>query len=282
VPPVLTCALALAVLTQVPPPAEPPRAAEKPRLLVTNLSAQGVTLEEAQAFTDAVVQTLSQRGLFDIVSSKDLETALGAERQRQLLGVCERDPSACAHDVGQAVTAPFVLSGQLSKLGSAYQLSLQMVDTTKGASLARSIRLAKDLETLRAQVPYLAAEATGSPLPPPPSKVLPLSLIAAGGAAFVAGAVLGMLALSRESVLNDELCPAGATALTRCSGVSLRPRDYYLQQNDSIGAQKTAALALLLGGATAAVLGIVLWPKDVGPRLALLPSFNGFALAGLF
>jgi hypothetical protein len=280
---VLTCALALVVLTQAPTPAATaPASADKPRLLVTNLSAQGVAAEEAQALTDAVVQALSQRGLFEIVSSKDLETALGAERQRQLLGVCERDPSACAHDVGQAVTAPFVLSGQLSKIGSAYQLSLQMVDTTRGVSQARSIRLARDLETLRALVPYLAAEATGSPLPPPPSKVLPISLIAVGGAAFVAGAVLGMLALSRESVLNDELCPTGATALTRCSGVSLRPRDYYVQQNASIGAQKTAALALLLGGATVTVLGIVFWPKDVGPRLALVPTFNGFALAGLF
>jgi hypothetical protein len=282
---VLACALALVVLTQVQAPAAPSAqasGAEKPRLLVTDFSAQGVTAEEAQGFTSAVANALSQRGLFDIVSSRELETTLGAERQRQLLGVCESDPGACAHDLGQAITARFVLSGQLSKLGSAYQLSLQMVDTTKGVSVARSIRLARDIETLRSLVPYIAAEATGSPLPPPPSKVLPISLLAVGGAAVVTGAVLGMLALSRESVLNDELCPTGATALTRCSGVSLRPRDYYVQQNASIAMQKTGALALLAGGAVVAVLGVVFWPKDTGPRLALLPSFNGFAVAGLF
>jgi hypothetical protein len=39
---------------------------------------------------------------------------------------------------------------------------------------------------------------------------------------------------------------------------------------------------MLLLGATAAVAGVVLWPpSDTGaPRVALLPSLSGFALAG--
>ena len=90
-----------------------------------------------------------------------------------------------------------------------------------------------------------------------------------------------MFALSRQAVVNDELCPTGASALTRCEGVSLRPRDYYLQQDAAIGAQKTAALFLLAGGAVVAVLGIVLWPSDTGaPRVAMLFSGTGLAVAG--
>ena len=61
----------------------------------------------------------------------------------------------------------FVLSGALSRLESSFQLSLQLLDTVKGQPLGRSVRIAPDLEVLRAQVPYAAAEATGSPLPPP-------------------------------------------------------------------------------------------------------------------
>jgi hypothetical protein len=278
----IACALALAVLAQAPAPAQP-GATDRPRLFVTALSAQGVTPEEAQAMTDAVVATLSQRGLFEIVSTKDLETALGAERQKQLLGVCESDPSACAQGVGQAITARFVLSGQLSRLGSAYQLSLQMVDTQKNQSVARGLRLANDIQTLRALVPYIAAEATGSPLPPPPSKVLPITLIGVGSAAVVAGAIFGMFALSRQSVINDELCPEGVMPLMRCTGVSLRPRDYYVQQDAAIGVQKSISLALLVGGAVVGVAGILLWPKSdlaAAARVALVPSFNGFALVG--
>lgn len=255
---------------------------DKPRLFVSTLSAQGVDPTEAAAFTDAIANTLADRGLFQVITTKDLESLLGAERQKQLLGVCETDPAACSQGSADAVTARFVLSGQLARLGTAYQLSLQMVDTQKGQAVARSLRLSDDVGRLRALVPYVAAEATGSPLPPPPSKVLPLTLITAGGAAFLAGAVLGMLALSRETVVNDELCPTGNLPLSRCEGVSLRPRDYYLQQEASIGTQKTVALFLLLGGAVVAAAGVILWPPadTAAVRVSLLPSPSGFALVG--
>lgn len=257
---------------------------EKPRLFVSALTAQGVDAELARGMTDAVVDALTVRKLYDVVSTKDLETLLGAERQKQLLGVCENDAAACSQNAADAVTARFVLSGQLSKLGTVYQLSLQMVDTQKGQPVARSLRVSDDLAKLNALVPYAAAEATGSPLPPPPSRVLPLILIGAGSASFLAGAVIGMLALSRQSVLNGELCPTGVDPLQRCEGVSLRPREFYLQQDREIGTQKTVALALLLAGATLAVVGIVLWPPSdtQGVRVSLLPSLGGLSIAGAF
>jgi TolB-like protein len=274
-------ALALALLVLA---ADSTPAPDKPRLFVSALTAQGVEPELARGMTDAVADALSVRGLFHVITTKDLETLLGVERQKQLLGVCASDAAACSQSAADAVTARFVLSGQLSKLGSVYQLSLQMVDTEKGQPVARSLRLSDDLGKLQALVPYAAAEATGSPRPPPPSKVLPISLVAAGGAAFLAGAVLGMLALSRQAVVNEELCPSGAPAIGRCDGVALRPRDYYLAQEASIGTQKSVALALLLGGATLAVLGLVLWPASdtQGVRVSFLPSLTGLAVAGAF
>ncbi len=289
----MTPALALWLLAAAaePTPADKPSpdkpssdkpSPDKPRLFVSALTAQGVEPELARGMTDAVADALSVRGLYEVVTTKDLETLLGAERQKQLLGVCETDPNACSQGAADAVTARFVLSGQLSKLGSVYQLSLQMVDTQRGQPVARSLRIAQDLAKLQALVPYAAAEATGSPLPPPPSKVLPIALISAGGGAFIAGAVLGMLALSRQTVVNEELCPSGAPAVGRCDGVALRPRDYYVQQDAVIGTQKTLALAFLLGGATLAVAGIVLWPSSdtQGVRVSFVPSLNGGGLVG--
>ena len=131
-----------------------------PRLAVTDLSALGTTPQQAAAITDAIVSTLSSRKLFQVISTRDLETLLGAERQRQLLGVCETNPESCASDIGSATVARFVLSGQLAQVGSAFQLSLQMVDTLKAETVARSTRLAPDMESLRTLVPYAAAEAT--------------------------------------------------------------------------------------------------------------------------
>jgi|CXWL01.1.fsa_nt_gi TolB-like protein len=264
--------------------AAPPETKEKPRLLVQDITAQGVSPAQAAALTDAVVDALASRGLFEVVSSKDMQSLLGAERQKQLYGLCDTDPTACATSIGDALKARFVLSGQLSAVGGAFQLLLQCIDSQKGQAVARSARIAKNLETLQELVPYIAAEATGSPLPPPPSRVVPIALLSAGGASFLAGGVLGMLALSRQTVLNEELCPTGVVAGQRCTGVSLKSRNFYLQQGNDIASQKSLSIGLLAGGAALAALGVYLMPPlDAGPRVSMtvVPSAQGIAVVGV-
>ncbi|WP_224247678.1 CsgG/HfaB family protein [Hyalangium gracile] len=271
-----------------PAPASPTSASataihpdEKPRLLVADLAAQGVSAEEAAALTDALVQTLSQRGLFQVISRRDVQTVLSTERQRQMLGACDEDPTRCATDVGTLLQVRYVMTGSLSRLGSTYELALQMLDTVKARPVGRSTRLAKKVETLRELVPWAAAEASGSPLPPPASRVLPYSLLAGGGAALVGGGVYGLIALSRQKVLNDELCPARDEA-GQCTPTHLRELSYYQQQNDKLGRDKTVSLALM--GVGAALVGLGLWrmpPPEGGPRVALVPTGQGMAVVGV-
>ncbi|MBN1204224.1 MAG: hypothetical protein JXB05_04800 [Myxococcaceae bacterium] len=262
-------------------PRAPASPDEKPRMLVADLTAQGASADEAAALTDALVQTLSERGLFQVLSRKDVQTVLSTERQRQMLGACEEDPSRCAADVGSLLQARYVMTGSLSRLGSTYELSLQMIDTVKAQPVGRSTRLTRDVETLRELMPWAAAEASGAPLPPPASRVLPYSLLAGGGATLVGGGVYGLLALSRQKVLNDELCPARDEAGS-CTPTQLRERSYYQAQNDKIGRDKTVSLVLM--GAGAALAGAGLWlmpPPEGGPRVALVPSGNGLAVVGV-
>jgi TolB-like protein len=271
---------ALAALAEGPA-ATPIRSDEKPRLLVADLTAQGVSAEEAAALTDALVQTLSERGLFQVISRKDVQTVLSTERQRQMMGACDEDPSRCATDAGSLLQARYVMTGSLSRLGSTYELALQMLDTVKSRPMGRSTRLAQKVETLRELMPWAAAEASGAPLPPPASRVLPYSLVAGGGAALVGGGVYGLIALSRQKVLNDELCPARDEAGT-CTPTSLRELSYYQQQNDKLGRDKTMSLALM--GVGAALIGVGLWrmpPPEGGPRVALVPMGRGLALVGV-
>lgn len=256
----------------------------KPRLAVLKLQPQGVTADQANAFTDAIVASLTSRGLFEVVSSRDVETVLGAERQKQLLGVCDQNPDACGTSLGEALATTFVLSGQLSAVGSAFQLSLTTVDTAKGRAIARSNRIAPSLEELQKVVPYAAAEATGSPLPPPPSRVLPISLLAAGGAAFFGGGIYGVITLTQENQLNGELCPGGVPPDGRCTGAALRPRAFYLEQNDTLLRQKWVAAGVMAAGVVAATLGLVLMPADSQTRVSVLlvPSPSGLSVVGGF
>lgn len=281
-PPVAT----VVVPVPVPPAAKPTVASDqKPRLAVLSIQPQGVPPVQAAAITDALVAALSSRGLFDIISSRDIETTLGAERQRQLFGVCEATPDACGASLGDALSAPFVLSGQLSRIGSVFQLTLQTVDTAKGRAIARSNRLASSLEELQKVVPYAAAEATGSPLPPPPSRVLPITLLTVGGVTALSGAVYGVITLTQQTQLNDELCPGGVPVDGRCTGTALRERTFYVAQNDALTRQNWVSAGLVAGGAIIAVLGLVFMPPpDSQARVSALvvPTLDGLAVVGGF
>ncbi len=258
----------------------------KPRLLVNQLLAQQVSDGEAAAFTDAVVATLANRGLFEVVSARDVQTLLGVERQRALLGACQDNADTCGRDELQsAMSVRFVLSGQLARVGSAFQLTLQLIDLSTSRAASRSSRLASSLDALRAQIPWAAAEATGSPLPPPPTRVWQISMMAVGGAAVLAGGAYGVLTLSRQSQLNDELCPGGVSSDGRCSGVNLRPRTFYQQQDQGLAVQKGVSIAIMVAGAALAGVGFwLLPPDDPRTRIAavLLPSLNGVSIAGSF
>jgi hypothetical protein len=257
-----------------------------PRLLVNTLTPQGVSEQEAGAMADAIIAALSNRGLFEVVSSRDVQTILGVERQRALLGACQ-DDNGCSGtaDLQSAMSIRYLLTGQLAKVGSAYQLTLQLLDLTTSKALSRSTRLASSLEALRSVIPWVAAEATGSPLPPPPTRIWQVSMMVAGGAAVLAGGALGVLALSRQSQLNDELCPGGVTSDGRCNGTALRPRSFYAQQNAALTIEKIVSISVMAAGAVLAGLGFWLLPPD-DPRtrlgVLLVPSANGLSLAGTF
>ncbi len=252
----------------------------KPTLLVSDLEAQDVTPAQAAAVTDALTQALTQRGPFQVRSAADVRALLSSDRQAQLLGCAPGE--SCGVDLSELSGARFVLSGSLSRLGQTYQLSLQMLDTRKNQAVARSTRLAASLATLIELAPYVAAEATGSPLPPPRSRVLPYSLLAAGGATVVGGGVVGLFALNRQSIVNEELCPGGPDSLGDCRGQGLKSQESYREQNRAIGRDKNVSVGLLLGGAALLGAGFLLLPPNESPAsLALVPTGSGLAFAGV-
>jgi hypothetical protein len=250
---------------------------QKPKLAVLDLSpGAGVDATLTAPMVEAITGEVQRRGFFDVMSQRDIATLLGVERQRQLSG-CNEQSSSCLAELSGALGARFVLSGTLARLGEAYQLTLNALDTQKAQPLGRSTKLAKDLETLQLLIPYAVAEATATPPPAPPSKVLPFTLIGAGATAIVMGLLLGTIALNTQGQIQGEL-EAGQTQI----GV-LKSRDYYDQQLAATERNKYIALGCLVGGAALAVVGLLLMPKDIGgSQVALVPTVQGGALVGVF
>ncbi len=266
-----------AVLAATPAPGT---TTEKPKLAVTELQAAGgLDPSVASALTESITAEISARGLFDVLSSRDIQALMGHERQRQLMGCA--DESNCLAELAGAMGARFVMNGVLAKIGAAYQLTLQTLDANRAQPIGRSVRIANTLEELSGQIPFAVAEATATPLPPPPSRVLPYSLMAAGGLLLLGGGAAALDSFSRDMVLGQEL-ERGASTPGR-----LRSQAEYEEDQRFIGTERTLGLAVALAGIGLATTGFLLNPKDAvgGARevkVAFVPSPNGFALVGVW
>lgn len=252
---------------------------DKPKLLVLELTASGgVSRDVAVALTEAVATDIGQAGYFQVISSKEVQSLLGIERQRQMVG-CSNEGS-CLAELAGALGAKLVVSGSVSKLGDTFQLSLQMLDSAKAQTLSRSIRIARSPEVLRSQLPFAIAEATGTPAPPLPSHILSYGLMGGGAALVVFAGVLGIQALTSESSLSAQL-NAGVTQHAQLQSIS-----YYQDQAGIIHNEKLAAIGAGIVGAGLIVTGVLINPSDTAAagqsRVALVPNGLGAALAGRF
>ncbi|HVE83297.1 MAG TPA: hypothetical protein VND93_10640 [Myxococcales bacterium] len=271
----------LAVAAGAAPAPAPTSKTERPKLIVLDLApGGGVDPSIATAMTEAVTQEVADRGFFQVLSSKEVQTLIGFERQKQIAG-CS-DETNCLTELGGALGARFVMGGSVTKLGDAYQLSLQTLDSQRAQPVGRSTRLATDIRALRQAVPFLVAEATGTPLPPPPSRVLPYSLVGGGALALIAGGLLGVNAIAQEDAVNRELARG-----TLGQGSIIEPLSTYQQESRAIAVKKTLSLVIGAAGAGLIAAGVYLNPTD-GPRpgggvaVRLTPTGDGIALVGVF
>ncbi|MFO0600884.1 MAG: hypothetical protein U0228_36575 [Myxococcaceae bacterium] len=246
-----------------------------PRVVVLDFTAAGVEDSVAKNLTTASVAEIARRGFFQPTSSEEVRVLLGLERQKQLMGCSE---NSCMAELAGALGAPFVLSGSVGKVGETLQLSLQLSDTARAVAVARVVRRARAVDDLLEAIPFAIAEVTGTPLPQTPSKALPATVLGVGGAVAAAGLVVGYLALNQEATLQTEL------GLADQGTANVRALAAYEQSAAQISAQKTVALALLVGGAAVAVTGAVLLalPAPGGARVALVPTGTGVAIGGTF
>lgn len=261
-------------------PALPPTTSTGlPRLVVLDLTpGGGIDPSIASSLSEAVAAEVSRRHFFEVTSQKDVSTMLGLERQKQMLG-CGDEATACASELAGAIGARFVLSGSVTRLGDAYQMNLQTIDSTKARPLGRSTRIARSLTDVRALVAWAVAEATATPPPTPPSRVLPLALIGAGAAAAVAGGVVAWQGFSAEGALMTEIQLADQRGT-----LTLDPAASYRQKAAAAQQAKLAGLGLAVGGALLAGLGAFLLPSAAQSgeaTAALVPTGNGFALVGV-
>lgn len=181
-------------------------------MAVTSRSA-GLKPELSAALSNVVVNVVSRFGVYRPISDKEVQALISLERQKQLLGCAEED-SSCLAELGGALGAEKLLTTEVTKVGTRFQVNLTLFQTATGSVAARETAYAEDSEDALLETVEAAAHALMSKLrqpndPPPPelvarkgpSKALSYAGIAVGGTMMLAGTV-GLL---RSNQLADEL-----------------------------------------------------------------------------
>jgi len=207
-------ALCLAPLLASAAPAQPaggPEAPRKPKRLKVAVMEVKVLYGDAQAEAllseVALTEAASFRG-FDTIGRSDIQSLLGLEKQRQLLG-CSEDAS-CLADLGGALGVDYLLVGSVGRLGALLRLDLKLVEGRRarvvgrvGASL--DDRVEKLIEVTQNGVRALLREispADPGPRPSGPSRAPAWIALGAGAAALAAGVAGAVLASSEYSSLQ--------------------------------------------------------------------------------
>lgn len=260
-------------------PAQPSR----PRLAILEVKAGQGLPPAAGATLTAILAADATRAGFEVVSQADIAAMLAFQKQRQMLGCADE---GCLAEIGGALGAEYVLSGEAARVGSRDHLTLTLLDARRAKVLGRSAGFsdAGDDELavaaqqrlrhlVRQERPDLAARL--------PQVVSPAEArlrgrrtaawwtLGAGGALLAGGAVTGLLARQQA---NDLKAPGG-----------WQVTDYQARYDRQ---RRTALTADVLLGAGAVTGGVGLWlwltSSTTVVALPVAGGAPGVTLAGRF
>jgi hypothetical protein len=267
-----------------------------------------VSAEMREFIISHLAQRFESEGL-SVITQRDVMAALGAERQRQLLG-CNAE--SCTAELVAALGADSLAVGDVARVGGAIQVNLKVMSThTLQTAAQASERVASERELLpalervvhqvclkllatrraaaAAAAPSTTASAVRAPMvvaPPPgleaqaPQTPATETVEAGGLRRRTVGQValgLGAAAAGTGAVLWL-LAADDSSRLTRPSSPLDAERALALA-NQGANFQRAGVVLVAAGGA-ALLGGALLWLTDrSGPSLAFTPTTTGFAAA---
>ncbi len=136
-------ALSLLMLAATPAPL---------RVAVPNFNVINIQPDAAAFFMDRFANRLRSRGLA-VTTATEIETVLGLERQKQLLG-CAENSSSCQAEIAAALGADAIVRARVARFGKRFELTLTLIDPANagviGSISASATDEGKVLDTLEA------------------------------------------------------------------------------------------------------------------------------------
>lgn len=255
----------LAVVISAAPVAQRP-----PRIASPGFSGVNLDSSLTSFFAEHVAQQLKLAGV-EVATAKEIQSLLGLERQKALLG-CTSDSSSCFAELANALGADGVLLGDLARIGARYQLNLKIINAATGKTLAlfaestTSEEAVIDALTRAAQTMALeVSRALGKPLSTSSvsavSSVRPWALLPLG---------VGVLSLGAGAVCLGVSLDAHATLATGSPGENgAQLRDTGKRTGD------LAVVGFAVGGAALVGAAVLYFAGAPPPPIAVSVSPGG-------
>ncbi|WP_404362822.1 hypothetical protein ACIHQR_22880 [Corallococcus coralloides] len=148
--------------------------AESFTVAVLPLAANAAGKDAAQGITSLISGRLAESPRLRVLSQRELQQRVGAERQLELVGDGPCEKGECVQALSSLTGARYVLTGRLDRFGGQYLLAASLVDTQDGRTLARPrAEASEDGELLRTVVAVsdelsIALESPGEVVPARP------------------------------------------------------------------------------------------------------------------
>lgn len=204
---VLLATTALAQAPASPAAPAPAQAPEKEALIVAVLTLESneAARDSAPGVTSLIASRLAESSRLRVLSQRDIETVLDAERQRQLLGIKACDHGACLQELSSITGARYIVTGRLDRFGDQYLLTASLVDTIGGRSLAKPRAEAPEADTLLRTAEAVADQllaALVSPEEAPTARPLLGGTKTTGGGSYLLGLRINNNFISNLATLN--------------------------------------------------------------------------------
>jgi hypothetical protein len=125
----------------------PPRA----RVAVLDLQcADEADRKAVEGLSALLASEVARRPALVVSSGADLRALLGFERQKQLVGC---SGGACVTELAGALGVGYLVSSEVSRVGSSWLLSLALLDARRAASVSRLTRKASSIDELVDEAP---------------------------------------------------------------------------------------------------------------------------------
>lgn len=125
------------------------------KVAVRGFNAKGVDPAIAGTLETSFCNALAEQSM-EVMCPDEMKALAGHEQIQLGVGSCAENDDACIKATAKAAEAPRVVTGEVSKLGETFIISVALIDAATGKVLARGSDKTTKLEDLLDKLPALA------------------------------------------------------------------------------------------------------------------------------